>query len=55
MRKVSTLAAKKNFLARKFRMESCSHAIDFKSCETRPAAPLLLLSFDAEVAAVVLT
>ena len=54
MRTAPALAAK-NFLARRFQMESCSHVADLEGYETRPEVPLLLLSFDAEFAAVVLT
>ena len=36
-------------------MQSCSHAIDLGRYETRPEVPLLLLSFDAEFAAVAST
>ena len=36
-------------------MESCSQAIESERYETRPAVALLLLSFDAEFAAIVLT
>ena len=54
MRTAPALAAK-NFLARRFQMESCSHANYLERYETRPEVPLLLLSFDAEFAAVVLT
>ena len=32
-------------------MESCSHAVDLERYETGPEVPVLLLSFDAELAA----
>ena len=49
------LQPRETFLVRKSQMESCSQAIESERYETRPAVALLLLSFDAEFAAIVLT
>ena len=51
MHKACALAAKKPFLPEGFRS---SHAV-MMPIEARPAVPLLLLSYDSEFAAVVLT
>ena len=42
MRTAPALAAK-NFLARRFQMESCSHVADLEGYETRPAFPFALV------------
>ena len=56
MRKATlVLQPRETFLVRKSQMESCSQAIESERYETRPAVALLLLSFDAEFAAIVLT
>ena len=56
MRKATLgLQSRETFLVRKSQMESCSQAIESERYETRPAVALLLLSFDAEFAAIVLT
>ena len=49
------LQPRETFLVRKSQMESCSQAIESERYETGPEVPLLLLSFDAEFAAIVLT
>ena len=56
MRKATLrLQPRRTSVVQKFQMESCSHVADLEGYETRPEVPLLLLSFDAEFAAVVLT
>ena len=51
VKRICACSQEKLFCVRKSQMESCSHAVDLERYETGPEVPLLLLSFDAELAA----